>query len=72
MVKDCMLDKLSQLDLSKVILSLAIIVGFFLAILTVVRSIEIPIRIYMDKKKRIRQESLINKADKSDKGFSSK
>ena len=67
-----MLENLSQIDLGKLILSLTIIFGFFLAILTVVRSIEIPIRIYMDKKKNIKKESTINKEDKSDKGFSSK
>tara|TARA_Y100001968_G_scaffold155898_1_gene142408 strand:- start:2413 stop:2619 length:207 start_codon:yes stop_codon:yes gene_type:complete len=67
-----MLENILQVDLGKLILSLAIIAGFILAILTVVRSIEIPIRIYMDKKKRMKEENSINKEDKSDKGFASK
>tara|TARA_Y100001968_G_scaffold322779_2_gene359452 strand:+ start:131 stop:334 length:204 start_codon:yes stop_codon:yes gene_type:complete len=67
-----MLDNLSQIDLGKLILSLAIIIGFFLAILTVVRSIEIPVRIYMDKKKSRKEEISINKEQNTEKGFSSK
>ena len=67
-----MVENLSQFDPGKLILSLAIIVGFFLAILTVVRSIEIPVRIYMDKKKSRKEEISINKEQNTEKGFSSK
>tara|TARA_Y100001968_G_scaffold326929_1_gene370941 strand:- start:3061 stop:3267 length:207 start_codon:yes stop_codon:yes gene_type:complete len=48
---------LSEIDLGKTILSIALGLGFFLVGLTIVRSIEIPIRIYLDKRKE-------SKADK--------
>ena len=53
------MNALSELDLGKTILSVALGVGFFLVGLTIVRSIEIPIRIYLDKRK-------VNKTEKQD------
>ena len=61
---------LAEIDLGKLVLSGAIIIGLFLALLTIVRSVEIPIRIYLDKKK-VKESKLSNKViltDK-DKGF---
>ena len=63
---------LAQVDLGRLVLSFAIIVGFLLVFLTLVRSIEIPIRIYMDKRRRKDNESNSNtKSTKSssEKGF---
>ena len=61
---------LAEIDLGRFVLSGAIIIGLFLALLTIVRSVEIPIRIYLDKKK-VKESKLSNKViltDK-DKGF---
>ena len=61
--------ELAQIDLGRLILSGAIILGFFLAILTVIRSIEIPIRIYLDKQKEKREQLEVESKLKSNKGF---
>ena len=63
-----MLKTLAEIDLGRSILSFVIILGFFLVLLTVVRSIEIPIRIYLDKRKE--KKSLTTKEGvKEKKGF---
>ncbi len=65
-----MLDKLFEIDLGKLILSLSVALGFLLAIVTLIRSIEIPIRIYIDRKKRLEvKDKTINDID-NEKGFS--
>ena len=67
-----MLETLSQIDLSKSLLSISILLGFFLAIVTVIRSIEIPIRIYLDKKKRSEISDTSKYNLENNKGFSEK
>ena len=63
-----MLKTLADIDLGRSVLSLAIILGFFLVILTIIRSIEIPIRIYLDRRKKgISSNS--NTEEKEEKGF---
>ena len=67
-----MLEKLSQIDLGKSILSISILLGFFLVIVTVIRSIEIPIRIYLSKKKRPEISDTSKYNLENNKGFSEK
>ncbi len=45
------METLSKLDLGSTMLSVAVILGFIGFILVIVRSIEIPIRIYLDKRR---------------------
>ncbi len=45
------LDKFSQINLGQSLLTIAVILGFFLTLAVVFRSIEIPLRIYLDKRK---------------------
>ena len=42
---------ISELNLGNSILSISLLIGFFLLFVTIIRSIEIPIRIYLDKKR---------------------
>ena len=63
-----MLKTLAEIDLGRSILSFVIILGFFLVLLTVVRSIEIPIRIYLDKRKE-KESSTTKEGVKEKKGF---
>ena len=51
------MNALSEIDLGTTILSVALGLGFFLVGLTIVRSIEIPIRIYLDKRKANKTEN---------------
>ena len=62
----------SEIDLGRSVLSIAIILGFFLVFLTLIRSIEIPIRIYLDKRKSNLEESNSNDQltkEQKNKGF---
>tara|TARA_Y100001968_G_scaffold21755_1_gene17210 strand:+ start:52 stop:249 length:198 start_codon:yes stop_codon:yes gene_type:complete len=61
---------LAEVDLGRLVLSFAIIVGFLLVFLTLVRSIEIPIRIYMDKRKDNQSNGTTKSSNSSsEKGF---
>ena len=46
------MENFSKLDLGSTLLSVAVIVGFFGFVLVIIRSIELPIRIYLDKKRK--------------------
>ncbi len=60
------MESLSNIDLGSTLLSIAVIIGFFGFVLLVIRSIEIPIRIYLDKRKKNNSSSVNNKPkDKS-------
>ena len=46
---------LAEINLGSSILSLAILLGLILLVLTLIRSIEIPVRIYLDKRNEDRE-----------------
>ncbi len=64
------IEKFSRIDLGRSILSVVIIISFILVLSTILRSIEIPIRILLDKR---REDKSLNdghgKDDKELKGF---
>ncbi len=51
----------SQIDLGSFLLSIAVAIGFFAFIVLIIRSIEIPIRIYLDKRKQRQVSELLEK-----------
>jgi len=48
-----LLDSLAHIDLGQSLLSIAVVIGFLLTMAVVFRSIEIPIRIYLDRRKKM-------------------
>tara|TARA_Y100001970_G_C13607548_1_gene543262 strand:+ start:183 stop:386 length:204 start_codon:yes stop_codon:yes gene_type:complete len=64
-----MLKTLSEIDLGRFILSGSILLGFFLVFLTLIRSVEIPIRIYLDKRKKSNKNIVDVSEGKENKGF---
>ncbi len=62
------MEQSSTFDLGSTLLSVAVLIGFLGFVLLIIRSIEIPIRIYLDKRKK-KQDSANNSNQDSDKGF---
>ncbi len=62
------MEQSSTFDLGSTLLSIAVLIGFLGFVLLIIRSIEIPIRIYLDKRKK-NQDSANNSNQDSDKGF---
>ncbi len=62
------LNTLSQLDLGSVALGIVNLIGFFLFVILIIRSIEIPVRIYLDKRKKSTIQS-DNDETTEEKGF---
>ncbi len=54
------LNRLSDIDLGSSLLSASLALGFFLLFLTIIRSIEIPIKIYIAKRKNSGESSQSN------------
>ncbi len=66
------LEALAQKDLGSILLTIVLYIGFFLMIVTIIRSIEIPIRIAIDKRKASKITKEISEAEIPDqKGFES-
>ena len=58
-----LLKYLSGIDLGQALLSIAIVIGFLLTLAVVFRSIELPIRIYLDKRKKQKDSLPIEESD---------
>ncbi len=63
------MEKLSQIDLGSTLLSLAVILGFFGFVILIIRSIEIPIRIYLDRRRKNNSDSTDKVSSEPDNGF---
>ncbi len=64
------IQSLSSIDLGSTILSIAIALGFFLLAATIFRSIEIPIRIYLNKRNKLQDiGELLSHNNENKKGF---
>ncbi len=60
---------LSKVDLGSFLLSVAVVIGFFGFLVLIIRSIEIPIRIYLDKRKKQADNDVSNEIEDGN-GFS--
>lgn len=64
-----LIESLSKLDLGRALLSIALFIGCLGFVAVIFRSIEIPIRIYLDKRKK---NAATSSLEIEEKGFESK